>query len=89
MLKNISKDVLYLQWGGKAVSVSPGLTLSVEVEFGAKDKEIVALEDRFLSKFKGQIAKGTFIVQDEPIVVEEVKPEPKKVVFKRTKNRKK
>jgi hypothetical protein len=70
MLKNVSSATVDLKWAGASVSVKPGESLSVETAFGAKDKGIVAIEDRFVSKFGGAIIKF------EPKAIPEPAPEP-------------
>lgn len=74
MLRNISNEGLNLSWGGIVVVLAPNGLCDVSTAYLAKDKLIVALEDRFVGKFKGKIEKfmpeapKPNIVQPEPIV---------------------
>jgi len=79
MLKNVSKETIELKWTGVVVSLNPGDCCDVTKSFGVEDKQIIALEDRFVSKFKNKIQK--YVVKketEEPAPVVAKKGKPKK-----------
>jgi hypothetical protein len=84
MLKNVSGSTIDLKWGGAVCSVEPGACLDVGVAYGVKEKEFLALEDRFVSKFSGIIIKFSPEPVREPIIPVKVAVEavetPKKPV---------
>jgi hypothetical protein len=71
MLKNISTETLPLSWNMQKIECGPQETFSA-MAFGASDKkEIFAIEDRLLSKFKGRLVRVeiTETVSGEPEAV--------------------
>ena len=80
MLKNISNGTVDLKWAGTVVSLNPKDCCDVTASFNALGMEIVALEDRFVSKFKGKIEKFTpkASIPDQPDKMPETVPEPEK-----------
>lgn len=59
MLRNISTEPLTLKWNGKEIILHPQDALDVQETFNLTEKEILAVEDRFVSKLKGKIEKGS------------------------------
>lgn len=78
MIKNIADHVVCIKWGGKEVEVKPSEVVSVEDLFGAKDKQVIALEDRFAGKFAGKIIRVVGVVADDVVFVPEDKVIPAK-----------
>lgn len=64
MLKNISNETVNLKWDGVEVSLNPGDVMDVTTSYGAKDKLISSLEDRFINNSQGKIVRYT----PDPIV---------------------
>ena len=75
MLRNVSNATVNLQWGGVVVSLNPKDLCDVTTSFGATGNTIVALEDRFVGKFNGQIEKFVYTPEKEEIT--QPKPESK------------
>ena len=57
MLRNTSNEKLTLMWAGISTALNPKDTCDVSVIYKVHDKDLLALEDRFVSKFKGAIEK--------------------------------
>lgn len=79
MLKNVSDRTVELRWDGKSVHLNSGDMCDVTASFGVHDKQILALEDRFMSKFKYMLVKGDFSVVEEKFEAVEEKNEPETV----------
>lgn len=86
MLKNISTETLTLSWNMQKIECGPQESFSA-MAFGISDKkEIFAIEDRLLSKFKGRLVRVEIAetVSGEPEAVstnsevETTSTEPKK-----------
>lgn len=57
MIKNTSSRVVTLRWNLQDFDLKPGETFDVK-KFGANDpKQVLQLEDRFVSKTKGALVK--------------------------------